>query len=202
MATNLNSSQTNRLLQRPLDREPKALDELFARHRERLRRMVRLRLDRRLRGRFDSSAVLQQVYPDVRHRLAEFFADPGQSFFLWLRRVAGQRIQELHRQHLGGQAEAGQELTLYRGALPEVHSVSLAAQLLGDRAANQTALRADMMLRLERALNGMDPLDREVLALCHFEELNEAETAGVLGLSVEAVTLAYLRALKRLKEIL
>jgi RNA polymerase sigma-70 factor (ECF subfamily) len=59
-----------------------------------------------------------------------------------------------------------------------------------------------MMLRLERALNGMDALDREVLALCHFEELNEAETAGVLGLSVETVTLAYLRALRRLKEIL
>jgi RNA polymerase sigma-70 factor (ECF subfamily) len=202
MAANVNSSQTNRLLQRPLGKDPQALDELFGRHRERLRRMVRLRLDRRLRGRFNSSAVLQQVYLDMRQRLNEFLTEPAQPFFLWLRQLAGQRIQELHRQHLGAQADAGQELTLYRGALPEVNSVSLAAQLMGERGANQVALRADMMLQLQGALNGMDPLDREVLALCHFEELTEPETAAVLGLRVETVTLHYLRALKRLKEIL
>lgn len=201
MLTSFNSSRTNRLLQRPLDKDPQALAELFARHRERLRRMVRLRLDNRLRGRFDSSSVLQQVYLDVGRRLGEFLADPEQSFFLWLRRVAGERIQDLHRRHLGAPADAG-ELTLYRGALPEVNSVSLAAQLLGGRAANQAALRADLLLKLQQALNGMDSLDREVLALCHFEELTEPETATVLGLGAAAVTARYLRALKRLKEIL
>jgi RNA polymerase sigma-70 factor (ECF subfamily) len=203
MLTTRNSSHTNRLLQRPIHQDPQALAELFARHRERLRKMVRLRLDRRLRGRFDSSTVLQQVYADVTQRITEYLAKPSLSFFLWLRLVAGQRLQELHRQHLGAQAaDAGQELTLYRGALPQVNSAALAAQLLGDRAANQAAIRADLMLRLQDALNSMDPFDREVLTLCHFEELSEDETAAVLGMDKGTATIRYLRALKRLKEIL
>lgn len=199
MVTACNSSQTNRLLQRPVDRDPQVLAELFARHSERLRRMVRLRLDRRLRARFNSSSVLQQVFLDVTRRVSEYLTDPSRPFFLWLRQVAGQRIAELHRQHLG---DAAGELTLFRGALPAVHSASLAAQLMGERAANPTAMRADMMLRLQDALNGMDALDREVLALCHFEELTEDETAAVLGIDRDAATAHYLRALRRLKEIL
>jgi RNA polymerase sigma-70 factor (ECF subfamily) len=198
-----NSSATNHLLQRVRDHDPPALAELFARHRERLRRMVRLRLDRRLRGRIDSSSVLQQVYLDVGRRMGEYLADRLQSFFLWLRQLTGQRIHALHRQHLGEKVwDAGQELSLYRGALPQVSSVALAAQLLGDRAGSQSAARADLLLRLQDALNGMDPFDREVLALCHFEELSEEEMAAVLGIDRAAATTHYVRALKRLREIL
>jgi RNA polymerase sigma-70 factor (ECF subfamily) len=185
MTSTCNSSHTLRLLQRPVDRDPQALAELFARHRERLRKMVRLRLSHRLRNRFDSSSVLQQVYLDVTRRVGEYLARPEQPFFLWLRAVAGQRLSELHRQYLGP-GEQPHELTLYRGALPAVNSVSLAAQLLGDRASAPGALRAEMMIRLQDALNGMDPLDREVLALCHFEELTDDETAAVLGIDKAA----------------
>jgi RNA polymerase sigma-70 factor, ECF subfamily len=202
MTTTCNSSRTNRLLQRVRTEDGPALDELFALHRERLRKMVRLRLDRRLRGLFTSSAVLQEVYRDAGRRVHEYLANPGQSVFLWLRLLTGQRIQALHRQHLGGNVDAGQEFSLYRGALPAVHSVSLAAQLIGDRPASQPAARAEMLLRLQDALNSMDALDREVLALCHFEELRDNEVAAVLGIDRTAVTLHYVRALKRLKEIL
>jgi RNA polymerase sigma-70 factor (ECF subfamily) len=179
-----------------------ALDELFKPHRERLRKMVRLRLDRRLRDRFSSSAVLDEVQREAGRRLPE--ADPGRPFFLWLRLLTGQVIQALHRQHLGGQAwDGGPEVSLYRGALPEANSVSLAAQLLGHTtAAAEAAARADMQLRLQEAINGMDPLDREVLTLCHFEELTNGEAAAVLGLDRATATQHYLRALKRLKEIL
>jgi RNA polymerase sigma-70 factor (ECF subfamily) len=48
----------------------------------------------------------------------------------------------------------------------------------------------------------MDPLDREVVALRHFEQLTNAETAQVLGLEVSAASKRYVRALQRLKEIL
>jgi RNA polymerase sigma-70 factor (ECF subfamily) len=203
MTTTCNSSRTNRLLQRVRSADGPALDELFALHRERLRKMVRLRLDRRLRGLFTSSAVLQEVYRDATRRVQEYLDNPGQSVFLWLRLLTGQRIQALHRQHLGANiVDAGQEFSLYRGALPQVHSVSLAAQLIGDRPVSQPAARAEMLLRLQDALNGMDALDREVLALCHFEELRDEEVAAVLGIDRTAATLHYVRALKRLKEIL
>jgi len=58
------------------------------------------------------------------------------------------------------------------------------------------------MLRVEEALNGPDPIDREVLALRHFEQLSRAEAALVLGISQEAGAKRYFRALKRLKGIL
>jgi hypothetical protein len=120
MATTCNSSGTNRLLQRLRDDDQQTLSELFARHRERLRKMVRLRLDRRLRARFSSSAVLADVERDVARRIGEYRADPSLPFFLWLRLLVGERIQQLHRQGLGQVWDAGQELSLYRGALPEI----------------------------------------------------------------------------------
>jgi RNA polymerase sigma-70 factor (ECF subfamily) len=99
--------------------------------------------------------------------------------------------------------DAGQELSLYRGGLPMASSVSLAAQLLG-RLTSPTlaAVRAEVQVRLQEALNSMDPLDREVLTLRHFEELSNGETALVLGIQKSAASNRYVRALKRLKDIL
>jgi RNA polymerase sigma-70 factor (ECF subfamily) len=166
--------------------------------------MVRLRLDRRLRGRFDSTSVLQEVYLEASRRLSDYLREPVLEFYLWLRLLTGQKIQALHRQYLGAPAwGAGQEVSLYRGALPEANSVSLAAQLLGQpNPANAAATRADHQIRLQDALNQMDLLDREVLALRHFEELTNEQTAIVLGLDPAAASHHYVRALKRLKEIL
>src|SRR5262249_19744639 len=145
------------LLRRAQAREEAALRELFEPHRERLRKMVRLRLDRRLRGQLSSSAILDEVYREAGRRIAEYQAEMGQSFFLWLRLLTGERIQALHQQHLGVQPwDGGPEVSLYRGALPEANSVSLAAQLLGHMtAASQAAARATMQLRLQEAINGM-----------------------------------------------
>ncbi len=199
-----NSSGTNRILERVRGTEPRALEELFARHKERLRRMVRLRLDPRLRGRYDSTRVLHEVYQDVSRRIGEYLSGPPMPFFLWLRRVAGQRLAALREEHLGEKAaDVGPEVSLYRGALPEVNSVSLAAQLLGQAtSATQAAARADMQIRLQEALNAMDPLDREILTLCHFEDLSNAEAALALGTDPAETSKRYIRAIKQLKEIL
>lgn len=198
-----NSSGTNRILQRGGSGAEPPLGELFARHRERLRKMIRLRLDWRLRGRISSSSVLDQIYLDLGRQFGDYRPDSGQSFFLWLRDLTGRRLEQTHQQHLGDRAEeAGRELHLTRGSLPCVTAASMAAQLLGDRAANQSAARSQMLLRLQGALNGMDALDRELLAMRNFEELSNAEAAAVLGLSPAAATVRYLQALKRLNEIL
>ena len=78
----------------------------------------------------------------------------------------------------------------------------MAAQLLGDRAANSSALRANLLLMLEGALNGMDRLDREILALRNFEELSVEEATAVLGMSKTGATVLHLKAVKRLNDIL
>jgi RNA polymerase sigma-70 factor (ECF subfamily) len=198
------SGEETELLQRAAGGDEKALSDLFGRYRERLKRMIHLRLSRRLQGRVDDSDVLQEAYLDVAQRLREYVAAPRLPFFLWLRHLTGLKLTELHRRHLGTQMrDADREVTLHRGGLPEADSVSLAAQLLGKLTTpSQAAIKAEMRLHVQEALNRMDPTDREVLALKHFEQLSTSEIAQVLGLSKAGAGSRYLRAIKRLREIL
>src|SRR5262245_64695037 len=122
---------TDDLLRRARAGDSAALGALFAHYRDRLRRMVRLRLDRRIAGRVDTSDVLQDAYLDVARRFPEYAAAPAVPFYLWLRALTGQRLVDLHRRHLGAQMrDAGQEGSLYRGALPTASSASLAQHLI------------------------------------------------------------------------
>jgi RNA polymerase sigma-70 factor (ECF subfamily) len=199
-----NSLSTVRLIERARAGDRAAVNEIFVRHRDRLRRMVDMRLDSRLQARLDASDVIQEAYVDVARRLDEYLQSPTLPLFLWLRLVVGERLLKLHRQHLGAQMrDAGREISLYRGALPAANSAALAAQLLGKHTSpTQAVVRAERMLRLQEALNTLDPIDREVLSLRHFEELTVAETARVLDIEESAAAKRYLRALKRLKAVL
>jgi RNA polymerase sigma-70 factor (ECF subfamily) len=199
-----NLSETIRLLKCAAAGEKDAWGLLLTRHQARLRAMVALRLDHRLQGRIDPSDVIQEAYLDATRQLAAYLKDPSIPFYLWLRLITGQRLLALHRHHLGIQArDAGREVSLYRGALPEASSAALAAQLLGHGSRpSEAAMRAERSLRLQAALNTMDPLDREVLALRHFEQLSNTETAQVMGLRDSAASKRYVRALQRLKDIL
>ena len=192
------------LLRRAAAGDEAALASLWERHRARLRQMVRLRLDRRLQGRVDPSDVLQDAYLDLAARLPDYARERPMPTYLWLRLVTGQRLAQVHRQHLGAaMRDAGREVSLYRGALPQASSASLAAQLLGRfTTASQAAIRAERQLRLQEVLNGLDEMDREVLALRHFEQLSNGEAAQVLGLSKTAANNRYIRALGRLRDLL
>lgn len=198
------SSETARLIDRAAGGDRQSWGRLLDRHRDRLRRMVALRLDRRLQGRIDPSDVIQEAYVDATGRLDEYARRPDMPFFLWLRFLVGQRLQEQHRRHLGAAGrDAGREISLDRGPLPEPTTAALAAHLLGrDTSPSQAAIRAERKLRLQEALDGLDPIDREVLALRHFEHLSNGEAAQVLGLDKSAASKRYARALVRLKDIL
>jgi RNA polymerase sigma-70 factor (ECF subfamily) len=199
-----NSSNTVRLIEKARAGETAALNELFARHRERLHRMVQMRLDWRLQGRIDASDVIQDAYLEAARRLDDYLDAPAMPLFLWLRFLVGERLTILHRHHLGvHMRDARKEISLYRDALPEASSAALAAQLLGQHTSpSVAAVRAERLLRLQEAVNRLDALDREVLSLRHFEQLSRAETARVLGIEEAAAAKRYIRALKRLKDTL
>src|SRR5215813_8931697 len=137
------------LLKRAAEGDEHAVNELFVRHRSRLRAMVRLRMNRRLQGRVDPSDVLQEAYLEVCKHFPEYVRSPTLPFFLWLRHITGQKLITVHRQHLGAQMrDADREVALYRGALPEASSASLAAQLLGRfTSASQAAIQAEVQIR-------------------------------------------------------
>lgn len=190
------------LIKRSLDGDAAALAELFRRHRKRLKQMIRLRLDRRLQGRVDPSDIIQEAYIDAAQKISEYARKRSElPFFLWLRLVAGERLLRVHRQHLGtAMRDAGREVSLYRGALPQASSESLAAQLLGRfTTVSQKLIRAEVQLQLQQALNQMEPLDREIVMLRHFEELSNGEASRVLGISAQAASNRHMRAMSRLQ---
>jgi RNA polymerase sigma-70 factor (ECF subfamily) len=184
------------------DRE--AWSALLAEHRTRLRRMVSLRLDRRLQGRVDPSDVIQEAFIDATAGLAEFVERNEMPFFLWLRWLAGMKLNAVHRKHLGCQVrDAGREVSIDRPPYPQATTAALAAQLLGRQtSASQVAMRLERKAQLQEALEAMDPLDRDVLVLRHFEELTNGEVALTLGIQESAASKRYIRALRKLKEIL
>jgi RNA polymerase sigma-70 factor (ECF subfamily) len=179
-----------------------ALAELFDKHRDKLRRMVQLRLDHRLAGRVSASDVLQESYIDALKRVEHYFEKPDQPFFGWLRLVVAQRLADVRREHTAQKRDAGKDVSIHP-ADQGADSACLAACLLGNLSSpSGAASKNETFARLEEALEQMDPLDREVLALRHFEELSNAETAELLGIQPPAASKRYVRALARLKDIL
>jgi RNA polymerase sigma-70 factor (ECF subfamily) len=198
-----NEDQTE-LLHRARSGDRTAQGALFESHKVRLRRMVELRLDRRLRGRLDASDVIQEAYVEFSRSLDQYFQNPVLPFYLWLRMITGRKLQALHRRHLGTrQRSVAREISLHDAALPRASSESLAAQLLGHfTPPSQAAMRAELKLQIQEALATMEPLDREVLSLRHFEQLSNSEIAQVLEISEAAASNRFVRALRRLKGVL
>ncbi len=198
------ASDFGTLLQRAVAGDGGAADALLAPYRERLRRMAELRLDRRLRGRVDADDIVQETFLEAMRRLPDYAAKPDMSFPVWLRFLAGQQLVDAVRHHLGVQKrDAGMEVSLYRGPMPEASSASLASLLLGRLTTpSQAAVRIETQLQVQEVLNCMDPLDREVLVLRHFEHLNNNEVAELLGLGKSAASKRYVAALKRMHQIM
>ncbi len=198
----LESDEPARLLAGAANGDEAALTELFSRYRKRLKQMVRLRLNRLLQGRVDDSDILQETYLEAARRLPDYLEDEPLPFFLWLRHIAGEKIIDVHRRHLGAKMRnAGQEISLHRGPMPAASSASLAAQLTGRLTSpSLAAIKAETRLRVQEVLNGMDPLDREILTLRHFEQLSNVEVARTLEMNESTTSSRYLRALKRLKD--
>lgn len=183
--------------------DEQALADAFSLHRERLWRTVYFRLDRRLLGRVDPDDVLQESYLNAAARVRHFQEDSPGSLFVWLRMIVSQTMVDVHRRHVGAQRrDAGREVALGRGGSMPSTSSFIASRLAASLTSpSQAAIREETAHRLEGALEQMDPIDREVLALRHFEELTNREVAEVLGIQQKAASIRYVRALKRFRAV-
>ena len=191
------------LLARLKTGDVEALAELFSGHRQRLWRMVHFRLDRRLQGRVDAEDILQEAYLAAVKRIHHFTEESSASFFVWLRMIVRQTLIDVHRRHLGAQMrDVGREIAI-GGGYSQTTTVSMVARLMGNLTSpSLAAARAEASVQLETALEAMDPIDREVLALRHFEELTNSEVAEVLDIQQKAASIRYVRAIRRLKGVL
>ena len=203
MVTRMNHSNENQELAE-LRQGDAAVADVFGRYRERLERMIRLRMDPRLLGRIDTDDVLQDAWITVSRRIHEYIRRPDVPFFIWLRQITRQALVDLHRQHLGAQMRnARLEVSLQRPGGDGATSITIAAQLVGAiTSPSRAATRVEEIAHIRGALDEMDNIDREVLVLRHLEGLGNNETAQVLNLDPSAASKRYLRAIQRLTRLL
>ena len=180
----------------------KALAELFMVERARLQRMISLRLDRRLAQRVDASDILQEGYVDASKRLEEYTANPTMPFFVWLRFLMTQRLAAVHRWHFSVQKRDPRREQMEPTPDPARDTGFIAMELSASLTSpSRAASRSEMAEQIQHLLDGMDPVDREILILRHFEELTNNEAASELGLTKGATSKRYIRALAKLKGI-
>jgi RNA polymerase sigma-70 factor (ECF subfamily) len=193
---------TEQLLDRATAGDAAARGALLARHRDRLRRMVAVRLDPRLAARVDPSDVVQDTLAEADRRLAEYLRRRPIPFYPWLRQLAGERLGVEYRRHLlAARRSVGREEA--PPPLPDGSVLALAERLLDrDAGPSEAARRAERRDRVRRALDDLPPPEREVLALRYLEELTAKEVAAVLGIGEEAAKKRALRALQRLHVLL
>lgn len=186
--------------------DKQALGELFSQYQGRLERMVDMQLDRRLKGRIDAADILQEAYIDAENRIQHYLnlGDDTVPFYVWLRRITGQTMIDVHRRHLGAKMrDAGREVKLQGGGDSRASALSLADLLVGQLTSpSQGAMRAELLEEVASTLETLQPIDREILTLRHFEELSNSEAAAVLEIEPAAASVRYVRALKRLKQAL
>jgi RNA polymerase sigma-70 factor (ECF subfamily) len=181
-----------------------AVSALLDRHRDALKRMIDLRMDRRLQQRVDASDIVQDVLVDAARRLKDYLRDSAMPFHLWLRQMAQDRLIDAHRRHReAARRSLDREQPLAAQGWNERSTLELAAQL---RDRNPTPAAAatmqELLARFSTAIEQLDDLDREIILMRHFEQLSNGEAADALALSPPAASMRYLRAMRRLREVL
>jgi len=194
--------ETEDLIRRASDGEKVATEELFARHRDRLRQMVAVRMDPRLAARVDASDVVQETLVEASRKLPEYLQNRPLPFYPWLRQIAWERLVDLHRRHVRAQKRAVGRQS-WQHTLPDRSTMALADRLLasGTTPSGHFA-REELRDRMKTALTELPPHDREVMVLRHLEQLSTREIASVVGMTEGAVKTRHLRALQRLRGLL
>lgn len=198
------TTDTQNLLDQAKKGDAEAVDQLLARHREPIRRLIDLRLDPAIVQRVDASDVVQDVLLEASKRLQDYLKNPAMPFHLWLRHIAKDHIIDAHRRHHQAQKRGvNREQPLARPGWMDQSSLELAGQLVDpERTPASAALQEELQRRLHTALAGLDEDDRDILLMRHFEQLSNQDVASSLGLTEAAASMRYLRAIRRLRDVL
>lgn len=204
MTSSTKDSLNHDALQRLRDGDEQALADLFAKYRERLYHIISVRMDRRLAGRVDADDVLQEVYLDAAARIHHYIDNHSGSFFVWLRLITTQTMANIFRRHLDAKMrDAKREISIHSGPAYDSPTTPIAMQLLGRLTSpSRAAIREESAKQIEAAIESMKAIDREVITLRHFEQLDNKEISEVLGINEKAASIRYIRAIARLKDLM
>ena len=195
--------ETESLLRRAGEGDGRAMQELLMRHRERLHRMVAVRMDPRLARRLDPSDVIQEAMADASRRLPEYLGRRDCAFYPWLRGLAWDRLIDLHRRHIDAQCRSVERETHREMRMSNASTMMLAERLAASGTSpSGRMLKEELRQRVQRALDHLGPQGREVVTLRHLEQLSFREVADTMGVTEAAAQSRYRRAVERLHELL
>jgi RNA polymerase sigma-70 factor (ECF subfamily) len=195
-------TETQELLERARHGEVTAVEQLLTRHREPMRRLIGLRLDRALAPRVDASDIVQEVLLEASRRLADYLRDPAMPFHLWLRHIALDHIIDAHRRHRQAQRRTVDREQPIAASLDQSSREVFAAFIDRELTPATAAIRHEMEKRFQEVLATLDEADREIILMRHFEQLSNQEVAAGLGLTEPAASMRYLRAVRKLRSLL
>jgi len=197
------SEQTEQLLRSARAGDQSAVNQLLNRHREAVRKMVQRRLDKAVAARVDASDVVQDVLLEANQRLADYVQNPSMPFHLWLRQLAKDRLIDMHRRHRGAQRRSVDREKQMHVQFGDQSSLNLAAQLSDHELTPAAAtIRQELEERFLSALTELNDDDREIILMRHQEHLSNSEVARILNLTTAAAGMRYLRALRKLRDVL
>ena len=201
---NCSSVDTAALVRRAITGERCAIEELLARHRDQLRRMIAVRIDPRVKARVDPSDIIQEVLAEASEKMGTHFQDDPTHFYLWLRQLAWDRLARLHRHHIHTQKRSvSQEAAQWEHHVDDESVMELAASIAASESGpSRELIREELRSRVRTALVQLPSNDREVIVLRFFERLGTRETAAVLGTSVSAVKSRQFRAIAKLRQLI
>src|SRR5262245_14850607 len=199
-----NSDDTIKLLENAEQGDADAVERLLSRHRTAVRRMIQMRMDPALGRRVDASDIVQEVMIDAHRRLKKYLKSPTMPFHLWLRQMAQNRLIDAHRRHRKAARRSLDREQPLEVRLPNDESTRSLALELCDRERTPAAAATwrELKRRFEQAIAQLEPQDQEIMLMRHFEQLSNSEVAQSLELSPQAASMRYLRALRRLRELL
>jgi RNA polymerase sigma-70 factor (ECF subfamily) len=194
---------TEQLLEQARQGDPAARQQLLGRHRDRLRRMVRVRMDRRLTARVDPSDVVQEALADAAGKLSDYLRRRPLPFYPWLRRLTWERLVKIHRRHIRAGVRSVTREDPGPPDLPDESVLELARRLVAPgNSPSHHLVQEELRGRVRAALARLAATDREVLVMRYLEQLSNAEIGSALGISEGAVKMRHLRALVRIRELL
>ncbi|QDT08149.1 sigma-70 family RNA polymerase sigma factor [Planctomycetes bacterium K23_9] len=198
------SDQTEELLAAAKTGNSDAINALLEKHRGAVRRLVELRLDRKVQRRVDVSDVVQDVMIEASGRLDKYLDDPVMAFHLWLRQIAWDRIIDTYRRHrVSAKRNMDREQPMTAATGPDQSTMDFAGQLCDPAMTPATAAtQREIAERVETGIELLGDQDREIIIMRHYEHLSNQEIAEVLGLNAPAASMRYLRAVRRLREVL
>ncbi len=195
------TEKTLQLLNNAQQGDNDAVNLLLERHRDALRRMVDMRIDKAIARRIDASDIVQDVLIEANRRLKNY--DGSIPFHLWLRQLAKDRLIDMHRKHRVAQKRSvDREASLSR-MYADQSSMQLAEQLKDMELTPAAAtIRKELEERFLVAIDQLKEEDREIILMRHYEQLGNQEVAQALDISPQAASMKLLRALQKLRTIL